>query len=272
MLIDWFTVIAQAVNFLILVWLLKRFLYKPILRAIDEREKRIAAQLQQADARMAEAQKERDEFQRKNADFDQQRQGLVAKTDYEAKAERQRLLIEARKAADELSKKLRESMQIDELNLNRALARRAQTEVFAITRKALTDLASGSLEERMADVFIRRLRELNGEAKERIVSAIKASARPVIVRSTFELPSLQRIAIEKAVNETSSSETQVKFETAPELISGIELTVGGQKVAWSIADYLAALEKGVVDLLEENAKPLDTQTNPKPRAEENAGR
>jgi F-type H+-transporting ATPase subunit b len=43
MLIDWFTVGAQALNFLILVWLLKRFLYKPILDAIDAREKRIAA-------------------------------------------------------------------------------------------------------------------------------------------------------------------------------------------------------------------------------------
>ena len=42
MLIDWFTVVAQVVNFLILVWLLKRFLYKPILDAIDAREKRIA--------------------------------------------------------------------------------------------------------------------------------------------------------------------------------------------------------------------------------------
>ena len=53
--IDWFTVVAQAINFLILVWLLKRFLYKPILHAIDEREKGIAAQLAQAEAKKAEA-------------------------------------------------------------------------------------------------------------------------------------------------------------------------------------------------------------------------
>ena len=57
MLINWFTVLAQAINFLILVWLLKRFLYKPILHAIDEREKGIATQLAQAEAKEAEAQK-----------------------------------------------------------------------------------------------------------------------------------------------------------------------------------------------------------------------
>ncbi len=60
MLIDWFTVVAQALNFLILVWLLKRFLYKPILDALDAREKRIAGKLADADAKQLEAIMERD--------------------------------------------------------------------------------------------------------------------------------------------------------------------------------------------------------------------
>ena len=98
--IDWFTVIAQVINFLILVWLLKRFLYKPILHAIDEREKGIATQLAEAEAKKAEAQKERDDFQHKNEAFDQERAALLKKATDEAKAERQRLLDEARKDAD----------------------------------------------------------------------------------------------------------------------------------------------------------------------------
>ena len=60
MLIDWFTVGAQALNFVILVWLMKRFLYQPILDAIDAREQRIAAELADAAARKAEAARERD--------------------------------------------------------------------------------------------------------------------------------------------------------------------------------------------------------------------
>ena len=70
MLIDWFTVGAQALNFIILVWLLKRFLYKPILNAIDAREKRIAGALADANQKKVEAQKERDLFQHKNEEFD----------------------------------------------------------------------------------------------------------------------------------------------------------------------------------------------------------
>src|SRR6185503_2040773 len=102
MLIDWFTVSAQVVNFLILVWLLKRFLYKPILNAIDAREKRIAAELADADTKKADAKKERDEFLHKNEEFDQQRAALLNKATADANTERQRLLDEARNAADAL--------------------------------------------------------------------------------------------------------------------------------------------------------------------------
>ena len=145
MLIDWFTVGAQALNFLILVWLMKRFLYKPILHAIDEREKRIAAELADADKKKAEALKESDEFRHKNEEFDQQRAALLSKATDEVKAERQRLLDEARKAADDLSAKRQETLINEAHVLLRAISSRTRQEVFAISRKALTDLAATNL-------------------------------------------------------------------------------------------------------------------------------
>ena len=268
MFIDWFTVGAQAVNFLILVWLLKRFLYKPIVNAIDAREKRIATELATADAKRAEAQKERDEFQHKNEEFDRQRAALLSKATDEVKAERQRLLDEALKAADILRAKRQESWEREQQSLNDEITRRTREEVFAIVRKALTDLAGTSLEERMSEVFRCRLRELDGEAKECLAMALKTSSDPVLVRSAFDLPSEQRAAIQHALNETFSAEIRVRFETAPDVISGIELTANGRKVAWSIAGYLASLEKSVGELLKEQSKP---QAKPEAKSETQAG-
>jgi F-type H+-transporting ATPase subunit b len=263
MLIDWFTVGAQALNFIILVWLLKRFLYKPILNAVDAREKRIAAELADADAKKAEAQKERDEFQHKNEEFDQQRAALLTKATAEANAERQRLLDDARKAADALSAKRQEALRSDAVNLNQAIRRRTQQEVFAIAQKALTDLAATSLEERMCDVFTHRLRSMDDKIKEGLADALKTASEPALVRSAFDLPEAQRAAIRKAINETFSADTHLRFETAPDLVSGIELITSGQKIAWSIADYLASLEKGVGELLNEQHKP-EAKAAPKP--------
>lgn len=253
MLIDWFTVGAQALNFVILLWLMKRYLYKPILVAIDAREKRIADELAGADAKQAEAQKDRDEFQHKNEDFDQQRAALLSRATDEAKFERQRLLGEAREAADVMSAKRQETLNSDAHNLNHAIARQTQKEVFAITRKVLADLAAASLEERLSEVFTRRLGEMNGQAKAGLAEALKATAVPALVRSAFDLPPQQRTAIQNAFNETFSCIVPLRFETAPELVSGIEVTANGQKVAWSIADYLSSLEKSIGEILNPHA-------------------
>ncbi|MBU4236170.1 MAG: F0F1 ATP synthase subunit delta [Proteobacteria bacterium] len=265
MLIDWFTVGAQTLNFIILVWLMKRFLYQPILHALDAREKLIATELAHAEAKQTEAQKERDEFQQKNKEFDQQRAALLRQATDEAQAERQRLFDEARQAADALSAKRQETLKNDVHNLNKAISHRAQQEVFAISLKVLTDLAATSLEERVSEVFTRRLQEMDGETKAGLAEALKTKSGPALVRSAFDLPPEQRAAIQNALNETFSAEIRVRFETAPELIGGIELSTNGLKVAWSIVDYLASLEQSVGELLQEKDRPAAKAA---PQAEE----
>lgn len=255
MLIDWFTVGAQALNFLILVWLMKRFLYQPILHAIDAREKRIAAKLADAAAKESAARNERDEFRHKNDEFDQQRAALLTKATEEAKTERQRLFDEARQAADALSAKRRETLLSDARNLSKTISRKTQDEVFAIARKALADLAGASLEERIGDIFIDRLRAVSDEAKATFAKALKAASEQALLRSAFDLPEGQQTMIKKAINETFSADIHVRFETAPDLVSGIEINAGGQKIAWTIADYLASLEQSVSELLQEKGQP-----------------
>jgi F-type H+-transporting ATPase subunit b len=255
MLIDWFTVGAQALNFIVLVWLLKRFLYKPILNAVAARETLIAAKLADADAKEAEAQKQRDAFQHKNEAFDRERTGLMSKATDAATAEGHKLLDAARGAADALSAQRQEALRTDAASLNQAIRRRTQQEVFAIARRALTELAGASLEERMAEVFTHRLRTMDAKIKATFAAALKTASGPALVRSAFDLPDKQRAAIEKSFDETFSTQVQLRFEAAPDLVSGIELTANGQKLAWSIADYLASLEKGVGELLDEHERP-----------------
>jgi F-type H+-transporting ATPase subunit b len=126
MLIDWFTIIAQVLNFLMLVWLMRRYLYQPILHAIDEREKRIAARLADAERKETDAQKEGDEYKRKNKDFEEERARLLAQATEVARKERERLLAEARKAAAELSLKQQEALRIQEQNAQQEIIRRIQ--------------------------------------------------------------------------------------------------------------------------------------------------
>ncbi len=263
MLIDWFTVGAQVLNFLILVWLMRRFLYQPILHAIDAREQRVAAELADAAAKQAEAQQERDDFRSKNRAFDQKRAARLKEVADEVKVERQRLLDEAVQAAEAISTKRRQALADEARSLDQAVGRWARDEVFAIARRTLTDLAGANLEERVAEVLVRRLREIDGQTKASLADALKKATAPAVVRSAFDLPVPQRKAIQEALDETFATDVSLRFETAPDLISGIEFTTNGQKVAWSIADYLASMENGVGDLLARETRQ-EPAANPEP--------
>ena len=254
MLIDWFTVGAQAINFLILVWLLKRFLYRPVLAAIDAREKKVAARLVDAAAREAQAQVEREDFQRRNEEFDRERQGLLRKATDEAATERQRLVESARQDSQLLRTRLNEALTNERVALNRRLLTQTQAEVLALARSALTDLAGVGLEDRMTDVFIAHLRDLPPEKKHSLSGgprpAWQSSAPHVaLVRSAFVIATPRRSEIETAIRECIGTDVTIRFETSADLVCGIELTLDGVKLAWSIGDYLTSVSANVAALV-----------------------
>ena len=253
MLIDWFTLLAQIVNFLILIWLLKRFLYKPILNAIDEREKMIAGKLHEAEVSKADASREREEYEQKNTEFDRQRNELLQNAIGEVNSEKQKLLTHTRKEAETLRLRLMETVKAEQKNLSSEIIRRTRTEVFAIVRKTLLDLASVDLEEQMARVFIIRINELNPDERESLDSTLKKSSKEILVRSTFDLPKKQQIAIQNAIKTNFNLASGINFETAPHLVSGIELITNGYKISWTIEDYLFSLENHIKELLDERS-------------------
>ena len=255
MLFDGFTVAAQTLNFLVLVWLMKRFLYKPILDAIDAREKRIALALADAAAKKADAQKERDAFQKKNQAFDQARDAQLSQLKDEINTERQRLLEEARQAANALRVKSQDALTSELQTLHQDIARRSREEVFAIAQKVLADLAGATLEERMVTVFIQRLTQLDDTAKAGLEKALETASGSVQVRSAFALSPAQREAMQSALNQALSRDIQIQFDTTPDLISGIELSANGWKVAWNIADFLAALGQRVDERIKAPSEP-----------------
>jgi F-type H+-transporting ATPase subunit b len=253
MLIDWFTVAAQVLNFLILVWLLKRYLYKPVLDAIDAREMRIKSELADAAGKQAEAQTERESLRTKNAAFDAERAGLMAAAAEQGTAERSRLMGEARQEAGGLRAQYAQALRADEARLGGQISRLAQEQVFAAARQALTDLCDTRVEDRIADAFLHRLRAMDAGNKALLATAFGSAADAALVRSSIELSAEQRTAIQKTLNTVFAADIPLRFDTNPDVICGIELSVGGQKLSWSVAEYLDALERKVGELVDGEA-------------------
>lgn len=241
--INWFTLVAQIFNFFLLVWLLKRFLYKPILEAIDKRERKIVDQLNDAEAKKAEALKEQEDYKQKNLAFDEAKKELMNKAITESKETRTKLLEKARAEAEALKNHLEKTNKEKRQNQEASLTYKIQEEVFAISRKALLDLASVSLEEQAIAVFIHRLKSLKDDDLDRFKNAFKNGK--ITLRSAFPLTEAQQNQIEEQLNKLLEMKVNMEVDVAAELISGIELSTRDYKLSWSISGYLKDLEERV---------------------------
>jgi F-type H+-transporting ATPase subunit b len=129
---------------------------------------------------------------------------------------------------------------------------RTRQEVFALTRKTLADLADTTLEDQMLEVFIRRVGEMNDVQKSEVLplpARTRSAAAPAVLRSAFELTPAQQVNIAAAFRQWPCRGATLLFETSPELISGLELTVEGRKLAWNVTACLGTVEKQVETLL-----------------------
>jgi F-type H+-transporting ATPase subunit b len=254
MLIDWFTVAAQIVNFIILVWLLKRFLYKPVLHAIDERQKAIAAKRAEAEDNSVKAKKVQAEFEEKSAAFEQQRGELLKKAGAEAKAERESLVEEARQEAAAMRTKFQTALTAQLKSINNEIITRTQREVLAIARQALKDLANADVEALISEEFVRRLENMTVSVSKSKSATLKETNKQALVRSSFGLTPKQRQTIESAIKKKHSISREIRFEVVTDLIGGIELIMDGQKTAWSISGYLDGLSRSIGEVFGGEAK------------------
>ncbi|MFL7807939.1 MAG: hypothetical protein AB8I80_04885, partial [Anaerolineae bacterium] len=145
MQIDWLTVAAQIVNFLLLVWLLHHFLYGPVMAAMARREARIADRIRSARDREDAAERERERLHERMARLEDRRDAVLEQAREEAESEKQRLLDEARTELEDKREQWRQQLR-DEQNAFLAQLRRNTAEAFTdLARKTLGDLADVSL-------------------------------------------------------------------------------------------------------------------------------
>ena len=253
MLIDWFTVVAQAINFLVLVWLLKRYLYRPILSAVDAREQRVAARLAEAEARERQAASAGEALERERVALAAAREERLAAAAREAAAERERLLEAARRDADAQRARLTEALALERENRLDALTTRLGAEVLAVAGQVLGELADEPIALRMAARCLERLRQLPPDEREALRAAMAHTDRPVHVRTAVELPEAMRHSYERALAELLPGAPRAHFEVARDLMAGVELVSDGRRWSWTIDDYLRSLER----LLREESAATD---------------
>lgn len=243
---DWWTLALQTVNFLILVWLLHRFLYRPVLGVIDARRAEIDAQY--ADARKAEA-RARAEL----AEIETERAGIAS--------ERTATLKSVADEAEAASATRRAKAEDDAkalLEQTRELLAREREAAMAEARRSAFDLAV-TMAQRLLDEFPPELRagawlnrieqhlgDLPPEQRAEIARQLHDGGR-LRVESAIALPAAVTSKWRERLNRLFKAEPVIEFEVNPALIAGVELHFPHAVLRFSWRSLMESMQNEIED-------------------------
>ncbi len=253
MRINLFVFIAQIINFLILVALLTRFLYKPITQAMEARSQRIERQLAAAAIKEKDAETEKELYRQKQQELEAQKQAWLEQAKQEVEQEKEKLRQQAQAEVNQARSEWYKTFEQDQQKLAREIRDRLSQQVVLTARKALADLANANLEAQIIQTFIDRLYNLDQLQPETIPTAPSSNPYHVIsIRSSFTIPGEQRERLIAAIQEQIATNAEVQFETVEDFICGLELRDRDYKITWNIEHYLKELEGSMAKVLSEN--------------------
>lgn len=237
MSIDWITVLAQIANFLVLLWLLKRFLYRPILEGIDAREAEIAKRMAAAEQAQQEAKTAQSQYVKQRAQLVLEQDALLEKALAVTEEQRDQLLLEARTKLQQEQQDLRQYLEHERNLFNQRLQQAGSTVLLKLTRKALHDLADENLE----DAIVRHIgKQLQAVAVD--LQQAAADSKQARVTTRDKLPDSTQALLQQEVQQWLPKVT-LEFATDIEQAPGLVMQVGGAQVSWTTDSYMDELSE-----------------------------
>lgn len=241
MQLDWSTILLEIVNFLVLVWILKRFLYQPVLDVVARRKAAIDESLAGAETKGKEAEALKAQYENRVADWERERAAAREALGHELDEERQRRLAELEKAVAAEREKTRVADERRLAEFQRRAEEQAVAQGARFAGRLLERLSGPELDARLVALALEGLDGL-GEARRAELHAGAAEAgNAVEVQSAHALDPAAREAIEDGVRKLAGSGATFTYREDPALVAGLRVLVGPWVLRASIQDELQGL-------------------------------
>lgn len=245
---NWTTFSLEIVNFIILVWLLARFLYRPVLKVVEQRRQAIDQEMQDArdlrqdaDGLLNQCQQQLDAWEREK----REQWDLLTREIEEDRARRTELLHqeleEGRLRADAAAEHRRQELQLQ--SEERALAQGGR-----FVSRLLQGLAGPEMETRLAELFIAELEQLPEAQRAALRTHLSgAEEAEVQVASAHPLGMPLRQRLTRVLQAHVGEGLPVRFAQEPGLLAGLEVSVGDWVLRANLRDELQFFTQGGTD-------------------------
>jgi ATP synthase F0 subunit b len=223
MTVDWWTLALQAVNFLILVWLLRRFLYHPVRDVLDRRKAMAEEAFAEADRKKGEADSVRAALEAERAAFAEERQNLLRDVHRDLEGERQKTLDAAREEAGKLVDAAQARIAQEREVALQALRHDAAGLAGDLAAEILAHAASGIPAEASLDAVERQVQALAAEERERLENDLAAEGARLTVVTAAPLPAESRGPWRERLAACFGPAAAIDFTADPTILGGVEL-------------------------------------------------
>lgn len=229
MLINWYVVISQIVNFIIVIAVLRFFLYRPILEKINNRQKKIDDQLQDAASKQKQARELLAEMEKQKKEFELLGEEKKKALREEIDQMRAQLMRQTKEDVASQKTKWIEDFERDQQEAYQEYKKRMVAELFSVLRKSVQSLSNKQLEEAIIDSFIAQIKT----EKEKFLPM----PSHLQLKTALEISNEMRQKIQSAFQQEFGKEISFEFATEPSLIAGMALYIDGKKLSWNFEDY-----------------------------------
>ena len=240
---SWWTFALQVVNFLVLVWLLRRFLFKPVSAIVARRKEEIGRTLADASAERQKATDLRQELAAERAGIEAERQKAREEQREGLAAERARMVEEARAQATEILGQARKRIEEERAVVGEELFARTVQLAGLLAEQLLRDLALPSIEKpflaRVLD-YLDRLPE-----HERAGLGSQLGGNDLLVTTAHVLGPDEETEWRNQLQKRIANGGSIKFRADPALIAGAEITFPHAVLRFNWRDGLVAAGKQI---------------------------
>jgi F-type H+-transporting ATPase subunit b len=242
--LNWTTFVLEIVNFLVLVWILKHFLYKPVLDVIARRRAGIEKTLADAGERQANAEQLKQQYEGRLTEWERERQQAHEAMLQELEDERARRMQELQASLDQQQQRAQVAEERRRADERRQLEETALDQAARFASRLLEQASGPDTQARLVELAITDLGRLPDEKIEAMRNNFGRAPGEIIVTSAFELAGDQRQRLEKALGGLTEADLPLRFELQPDLLAGLRINIGSWVLELNIRDEL----RGFVEL------------------------
>ncbi len=258
--VDLTTFLAQIFNLFLLVWLLKRFLYRPVLEMIDKRRLEITDTINAADKKLAEATKTEQELEKQKAALEEEHRQRMAELNKEFERQKKEFALKLAQERTEKMEKLQADLTHSWQTAETAIHQMVAEEFVALSKKVLTEWSD---ETPMDNVITMFEKKLYGMSKTKVfqIQQLLENASSILVVASEPLTKEQQSGMREILEDITDSHLKVRFKTNPELILGIEVYAGDFVLDWNLNIFLQEMEQrlnhNISDLIQPQKRKAD---------------